>query len=92
MLTSPGGKALYCNRLLADLSGQSHPPPGPGGGCDVPGYLCEVHHVDDYAACQTTNMGNLTFVCGSHHRLVKRRLEDPQTCQRRYRMDPTATP
>ncbi|WP_445160251.1 HNH endonuclease signature motif containing protein [Mycobacterium sp. Dal123C01] len=40
-------------------------------GCDVPGYLCEVHHVDDYAACQTTDMDNLTFVCGSHHRLIK---------------------
>ncbi|SPM35413.1 REP13E12 repeat protein [Mycobacterium rhizamassiliense] len=40
-------------------------------GCDVPGYLCEVHHVDDYAACQTTDIDNLTFACGPHHRLVK---------------------
>ncbi|OBA57432.1 hypothetical protein A5647_23265 [Mycobacterium sp. 1100029.7] len=40
-------------------------------GCDVPGYLCEVHHVDDYATCRATDMENLTFVCGTHHRLVK---------------------
>jgi hypothetical protein len=40
-------------------------------GCDVPGYLCEVHHVDDYAACQSTDIDNLTFACGPHHRLVK---------------------
>lgn len=23
-------------------------------GCEVPGYLCEVHHVDDYAVCRMT--------------------------------------
>ena len=23
-------------------------------GCDVPGYLCEVHHVTDYATCRST--------------------------------------
>jgi hypothetical protein len=40
-------------------------------GCDVPGYRCEVHHIDEYATCQTTNMDNLTFACGSHHRLLK---------------------
>jgi hypothetical protein len=40
-------------------------------GCDVPGYHCEVHHIDEYAACQTTEMDNLTFACGSHHRLIK---------------------
>ncbi|HEY1439800.1 MAG TPA: DUF222 domain-containing protein, partial [Mycobacterium sp.] len=40
-------------------------------GCDVPGYLCEVHHIDEYAACRATDMDNLTFACGSHHRLIK---------------------
>jgi hypothetical protein len=40
-------------------------------GCDVPGYLCEVHHVDEYANCRTTDMDNLTFACGPHHRLLK---------------------
>src|SRR6201993_4236528 len=40
-------------------------------GCDVPGYLCEVHHIDEYATCQTTSMENLAFACGSHHRLIK---------------------
>jgi hypothetical protein len=40
-------------------------------GCDVPGYLCEVHHIDEYASCQTTNMDNLALVCGPHHRLIK---------------------
>ena len=40
-------------------------------GCDVPGYLCEVHHVDQYATCQTTSMDNLTFACGPHHKLVE---------------------
>jgi hypothetical protein len=40
-------------------------------GCDVPGYLCEVHHIDEYATCQITSMDNLAFGCGPHHRLIK---------------------
>ena len=60
-LASPGQRIV----LYAKDRGCSAP------GCDVPGYLCEVHHVDDYAACLTTHMDNLTFACGSHHRLVK---------------------
>lgn len=60
-LASPGQRIV----LHAKDRGCSAP------GCDVPGYLCEVHHVDDYAACRETNMDNLTFVCGTHHRLVK---------------------
>ncbi len=39
-------------------------------GCTVPGYLCEVHHVTDYAKCHTTDINNLTFACGPHHRLL----------------------
>ena|ERR1700758_3158239 len=38
--------------------------------CDVPGYLCEVHHIGQYATCPTTSMDNLAFACGSHHRLL----------------------
>jgi hypothetical protein len=60
-LASPGQRIV----LYAKDRGCSAP------GCDVPGYLCEVHHVDDYAACRTTDIDNLTLVCGSHHRLVK---------------------
>ena len=60
-LASPGQRIV----LYAKDRGCSAP------GCDVPGYLCEVHHVDEYASCQTTDMDNLTFACGSHHRLIK---------------------
>jgi len=60
-LASPGQRIV----LYAKDRGCSAP------GCDVPGYLCEVHHIDEYATCQTTRMDNLTFACGSHHRLLK---------------------
>jgi Domain of unknown function (DUF222) len=60
-LASPGQRIV----LYAKDRGCSAP------GCDVPGYLCEVHHIDEYATCQTTSMGNLAFACGSHHRLIK---------------------
>ncbi|WP_301147629.1 HNH endonuclease signature motif containing protein [Mycobacterium simiae] len=60
-LASPGQRIV----LHAKDRGCSAP------GCEVPGYLCEVHHVDDYAVCRTTGMDNLTFACGSHHRLIK---------------------
>ena len=39
-------------------------------GCTVPGYLCEVHHVDDWISGGPTNIDNLTFACGPHHRLI----------------------
>lgn len=60
-LASPGQRIV----LYAKDRGCTAP------GCDVPGYLCEVHHVDEYAACQATDMDNLTFVCGPHHRLLR---------------------
>jgi Domain of unknown function (DUF222) len=60
-LASPGQRIV----LHAKDRGCSAP------GCDVPGYLCEVHHIDEYATCQTTRMDNLAFACGSHHRLLK---------------------
>ena len=51
--------------LHATDRGCTHP------GCDVPGYLCEVHHVDEWTADGgATNIDNLTFACGPHHRLL----------------------
>lgn len=40
-------------------------------GCGMPGYLCEVHHVDEWADGGLTNIDRLTFACGQHHRLIK---------------------
>jgi hypothetical protein len=40
-------------------------------GCDVPGYLSEAHHVDEWTAGGLTNIDRLTFACGPHHRLIK---------------------
>ena len=59
-LASPGQRIV----LYAKDRGCTAP------GCDVPGYLCEVHHVTDYATCHTTDIDNLTFACGPHHRLL----------------------
>ena len=39
--------------------------------CTVGGYYCEVHHVTDHATCHRTDIDNLTFACGPHHRLLK---------------------
>ena len=39
-------------------------------GCDMPGYLCEVHHVDEWAGGGRTDIDGLTFACGQHHRLI----------------------
>lgn len=39
-------------------------------GCDAPGYLTEVHHVDDWAAGGSTDVDRLTFACGPDHRLL----------------------
>ncbi|OHU62670.1 HNH endonuclease signature motif containing protein [Mycobacteroides chelonae] len=40
-------------------------------GCTVPGYLCQVHHVDDWCDDGPTDIDNLTFACGPHHRLLQ---------------------
>ncbi|MCA2318015.1 DUF222 domain-containing protein, partial [Mycobacterium sp. WUMAC-025] len=40
-------------------------------GCGVKGYYCEVHHTTDYATCHTTDINDLTFACGPHHRMLK---------------------
>ena len=60
-LASPGQRIV----LYAKDRGCSAP------GCTVPGYLSEVHHVTDYAQCRRTDVDNLTFACGPHHRLLK---------------------
>jgi hypothetical protein len=39
-------------------------------GCDVPGYLTEVHHVRPWATTKTTHIDDLTLACGPHHRLI----------------------
>ena len=39
-------------------------------GCDKPGYLSEVHHVDDWADGGLTNIDRLTFACKGDHQLV----------------------
>ncbi len=38
-------------------------------GCDAPGYVSEVHHVDEWAAGGLTNIDKLTFGCHPHHKL-----------------------
>jgi uncharacterized protein DUF222 len=60
-LASPGQRIV----LYAKDRGCSAP------GCDVPGYLYEVHHITDYATCHTTDINELTFACGPHHRLLQ---------------------
>jgi hypothetical protein len=60
-LASPGQRLV----LHAHDRGCSHP------GCDIPGYLCEVHHIQEWAGNRTTDINQLTFACGSHHRLVQ---------------------
>ena len=40
-------------------------------GCTVPGYYSEVHHVTGYATCGCTDVNDLTFGCGTQHRIVQ---------------------
>ncbi|WP_232077677.1 HNH endonuclease signature motif containing protein [Mycolicibacterium aichiense] len=39
-------------------------------GCDAPGYLTEVHHVDEWAQGGLTNIDTLTLACRADHRLL----------------------
>ncbi|BBX61430.1 hypothetical protein MSAS_06040 [Mycobacterium saskatchewanense] len=67
--------ALYHTKRLASpgqrivLYGRDRGCSAPG--CTVPGYYSEVHHVTDYAQCRTTDVNDLTFACGPHHRLLR---------------------
>ena len=41
-------------------------------GCTAPGYWCQVHHVDGWAAANgETNINELTLTCGPDNRLVE---------------------
>jgi len=40
-------------------------------GCDMPGYLCQTHHVEEWAEGGRTDIDRLTFACGPHHRLIR---------------------
>ncbi|MDM3977247.1 HNH endonuclease signature motif containing protein [Mycobacterium marseillense] len=67
--------ALYHTKRLASpgqrivLYGKDRGCTAPG--CTVSGYYCEVHHVTDYSKCHTTDINDLTFACGPHHRLIQ---------------------
>ncbi|WP_431231735.1 HNH endonuclease signature motif containing protein [Mycolicibacterium psychrotolerans] len=39
-------------------------------GCDAPGYLTEVHHVDEWVDGGLTNIDKLTLACRADHRLL----------------------
>nr|WP_243733988.1 HNH endonuclease signature motif containing protein [Mycobacteroides sp. CBMA 271] len=70
------GRPLYLGRtkriaspdqrivLHAKDRGCTHP------GCTTPGYLCEVHHINEWAHGGTTDIDRLTFACPAHHRLL----------------------
>ncbi|KZS63904.1 hypothetical protein A4G27_01165 [Mycobacterium kansasii] len=59
-LASPGQRIM----LYAKERGCTAP------GCDVKGYYGEVHHVIPYAQSPTTDINQLTFACGPHHKLL----------------------
>ncbi|MGV0695106.1 HNH endonuclease signature motif containing protein [Mycobacterium paraintracellulare] len=59
-LASPGQRIV----LYAKDRGCTAP------GCTVSGYYCEVHHTTDYATCHSTDINDLTFACGPHHRML----------------------
>jgi Domain of unknown function (DUF222) len=40
-------------------------------GCDVPGYLTEVHHVTGWAKTHITDVNDLTLACGPQHNLTE---------------------
>ncbi|MDT5130789.1 MAG: hypothetical protein QOE41_100 [Mycobacterium sp.] len=39
-------------------------------GCDKPGYMCEVHHINGYSDGGKTEPDSLTFACKPHHKLI----------------------
>ena len=52
--------------LYAQDRGCTHP------GCDVPGYWCEVHHLDEWAHGGQTDINNLAFTCIPEHKLAEK--------------------
>lgn len=72
------GRPLYLGRsrriatpdqrivLYAKDRGCTHP------GCDAPGYWCEAHHLDEWAAGGWTDADRLTFACTPHHQLIEK--------------------
>lgn len=60
-LASPGQRIM----LYAKDRGCTAP------GCTTTGYYSEVHHVTDYATTGRTDIDDLTFACGPHHRLLR---------------------
>lgn len=38
--------------------------------CDMPGYLSETHHLDEWRDGGATDIDNLTFACHAHHKLA----------------------
>ncbi len=67
--------ALYHTKRLADraqrivLYAKDHGCSAPG--CTVGGYYCEVHHITPYAQSAVTDINDLTFACGAHHRITE---------------------
>lgn len=59
-LATPGQRLA----LHATDRGCSYP------GCPTPGYICETHHLNEWADGGATDITNLTFACPAHHRLV----------------------
>jgi hypothetical protein len=60
-LASPAQRIM----LYAKDRGCTHP------GCDVPGYLTEIHHVTPWATTKESNIDDLTLGCGPHHKLAE---------------------
>ncbi len=59
-IASPGQRIV----LYARDRGCAHP------GCDVPGYLTEVHHITDHAITGRTDIDDLSLRCGPDHKLI----------------------
>jgi hypothetical protein len=60
-LASPGQRIV----LYAKDRGCTRP------GCDVRGYWCEIHHVEDWATTHHTDVNKLAMACGPDHPLVE---------------------
>ncbi len=60
-LASPGQRIV----LYAKDRGCTAP------GCDVAGYWCEVHHIEEWATTHRTDINKLTLTCGPNHKLME---------------------